>query len=140
MSLIACSLLVAAPALLVLWLWGRPLLAGRWKTPGWFLATAALCAVATVVTWFIGAFPGSSLDAEESCRAAGATYDDAYRSTHWQEPSRWFPLRNKCNATYDLVPAWVNPTLVLLLLLTTTCLGATVWLGIANQRAKTREA
>ncbi|MFI7553830.1 hypothetical protein ACIBQ2_29310 [Micromonospora sediminimaris] len=140
MSLIACSLLVTAPTLLVLWRWGRPLLAGPWKTPGWFLATAALCAVAAGVTWFIGAFSGSSLDAEESCRAVGVTYDGAYRSTHWQEPSRWFPLHNKCNATYDLVPAWVNPTLVLLLLLATACLGATVWLWIANQRAKTREA
>ncbi|MER7461123.1 hypothetical protein [Micromonospora sp. NPDC126480] len=139
MSLIACALLVAAPGLLVLWLWGRPLVDGRWRTPGWFLATAGLCVVAAAGTWFVGAFSGSSLDPEESCHAAGTTYDSAYRSTHREEPSRLFPLHNRCNATYDLVPAWVNPTLVLLLLLTTTCLVAAVWL-IADRRAKARRA
>lgn len=90
-------LCLGIPALLLLWLWARPVIAGRWQTPGWFLGTAGLCVVATGVTWFVGAFSGG-LDPEESCHAAGVTYDRAYRSAHWEEPSRWFPLHNRCNA------------------------------------------
>jgi hypothetical protein len=140
MGLIACSLVAAVPAVLVLWLWGRPLFDYRWRTPGWFIATAALCVVAAAVTWLIGAFAGSSMDPEESCHTAGTTYDEAYRSAHWREPSRWFPLHNKCNAGYDLVPVWVNPALVLLLLLATTSLGVAVWLAVAHRRTKKDKA
>ncbi|MEV4542951.1 hypothetical protein [Micromonospora echinaurantiaca] len=136
MGLIAIFLCLAAPTLLVLWLWVRPVFAGRWKNPGWFVGTAGICAVATAVTWFLGAFAGSSLDAEESCHAAGVTYDDAYRSAHWREPSRWFPLHNKCNATHDLVPAWVNPALVVLPLLAAACLGLAVWLAVVRRRTR----
>ncbi|WP_199236051.1 hypothetical protein [Micromonospora sp. S4605] len=133
MGLIAYALCLAIPTLPVLWLWGRPLFTGRWTTPGWFIGTAGLCVGATAVTWFVGAFAGSSLDPEESCHAAGATYDSAYRSAHWQEPSRWFPLHNRCNASYDLVPAWVNPALVLLPLLAIGCLGVAVRLAVARR-------
>ncbi|GHH83630.1 hypothetical protein GCM10018793_46200 [Streptomyces sulfonofaciens] len=134
MDTIANSLFLAVPALPVLWLWGRPLFTGRWRTPGWFVSTALLCVVATVATWFIGALAGTSLDAAESCTAAGFSYDSAYRSAHWREASRWFPLHDKCNATDDLVPAWVNPALVLLPLLALTCLGAAVRLAVAHRR------
>jgi len=133
-GVIACSVLIAAPVLFVLRRWVSPLFTGRWRTPGWFVGTAGFCVVTAAVTWFIGAFAGPSTNPEESCRAAGVTYDGAYRSVHWREPSRVFPLRNKCNATYDLVPAWVNPALVLLLVLTTTCLVVAVRLVVADRR------
>jgi hypothetical protein len=140
MGIIACSVVAAIPVLLVLRLWCKPLFAGRWRTSGWFIATAGLCAVVAAVTWFIGAFSGSSLDPEESCHAAGATYDEAYRVAHWREPSRLFPLHNKCNADYDLVPVWVNPALLLLVLLVITCLGVAVWLAVANRRTEKDKA
>jgi hypothetical protein len=140
MGLITGSLGLAIPIVVVLWLRVRPLVSGRWKTPGWFTATAGLCVAATAVTWVLGAFAGSSMDPEESCHAAGATYDHAYRSAHWQEPSRWFPLHNRCNAHYDLVPAWVNPALVLLPLLATTCLGVAFWLAVARRRDRAGSA
>ena len=136
MGVIASLLLVAPAFLLGLWLWARPLVIGRWRTPGWFIGTAGCVVVTAAVTWVIGATAGASLDPEESCHAAGVTYDNAYRSVHWREPSRWFPLHNKCNATYDLVPAWVKPALVLLLLLATICLGVAVWLAVAGLRAR----
>ncbi|MEU8792209.1 hypothetical protein [Streptomyces sp. NPDC048643] len=136
MGVIANFLLLAVPVLIVLGLWSRPLLTGRWKTPGWFLVTAGLCLVAMLVTWIVGALAGSSMDAEESCHAAGTTYDRAYRSVHWQEPSRWFPLHNKCNAGFDLVPVWVNPALVVLPLLAVTFLGLAVRLAVVNQRTE----
>ncbi|MEU7055348.1 hypothetical protein [Streptomyces sp. NPDC046197] len=134
MDVIANSLCLAVPTLPVLWLWGRPLFNGRWKTPGWFTGTAVLCTLATVVTWLVGAFAGSSLDAEEACHRAGAHYDSAYRAAHWQEPSRWFPLHDKCNAAHDLVPPWVNPALVILPVLALACLGVAVRLVVANRR------
>ncbi|MGW3783113.1 hypothetical protein ACWD5Z_00900 [Micromonospora chokoriensis] len=126
------ALCLVVPALFVLWLWGRPLLTGRWKTPGWFVATAGLSIVATAVTWFVGAFAGSSMNSEESCRQAGVSYDSAYRAAHWRESSRWFPIHDRCNATHDLVPAWVNPALVLLSLLAVLCVGAAVWLAVVR--------
>lgn len=46
------------------------------------------------------------------------------------------PLHDKCNATYDLVPAWVNPALVILPLLAAICLGLAVRLAVVNQRVK----
>ncbi|MGW7577829.1 hypothetical protein [Streptomyces sp. NPDC054765] len=138
MDVIANSLFLAVLAVLILWLWTRPLFTGRWKTPGWFVGTAGLCIIATVVTWFIGAFAGTSMDPEESCHASGTTYDRTDRSIHWQEPAQWFPLHDKCNATYDLVPAWVNPALVLLPLPAITCLAMAVWLTVANRLTKSR--
>ncbi|MEV1018455.1 MULTISPECIES: hypothetical protein [unclassified Micromonospora] len=137
MGVVATGLCLAVPALFVLWLWGGPLLTGRWKTPGWFVATAGLSIAAAVVTWFVGAFAGSSMSSEESCRQAGVSYDSAYRAVHWRESSRWFPLHDRCNATYDLVPVWVNPALVLLSLLAVSCIGAAFWLAVVRHRTTT---
>src|SRR5690349_853162 len=100
MGLIACLCPAAATGLPVLWWWGGRLFAGRWRTPGWFLATAVLCAGAAAVTWLVGVF-SSGLDPEEACHAAGTSYDRAYRAAHWREPSRWFPLHDRCNADHD---------------------------------------
>ncbi|MBG0569294.1 hypothetical protein [Actinoplanes aureus] len=138
MGLVGCCLVAAGPAALVLWLWGRPLLTGRWRRPGWFVATAVLGVLAAAVTWFIGAFAGG-LDPEESCHTSGTTYDPAYRAAHWREPSRWFPLHDRCNADYDLVPAWVNPALVLLAVLVAACLGMAARLAAVHHRARKRE-
>lgn len=136
MDAVANFLLLALPALLVLGLWSRPLLTGRWKTPGWFVVTGLLCLTAMFVTWLVGALAGTATDAESSCHAAGAAYDRAYRSVHWQEPSQWFPLHNRCNAGYDLVPAWVNPALVGLPLLAVGCLGLAVRLAVVDRRGE----
>ncbi|AEW99223.1 hypothetical protein [Streptantibioticus cattleyicolor] len=127
---------IAVIALPVLWLWGRPLFTGGWRSPGWFAGTAGLCLVLTGVTWLVGALSGTSLSREKSCHAAGADYDRAYQHDHWREASRWFPLHNKCNATYDLVPAWVNPTLVALPVAAVVCAGVAVRLAVADRRTK----
>ncbi|MGW5561523.1 hypothetical protein ACWER9_30435 [Micromonospora sp. NPDC003944] len=135
MGVITTGFCLAVP-MFVLWLWIRPLLTGRWKTPGWFLATAGLAIVATAVTWFLGAFAGPFMSSEESCRQAGVSYDRDYRAVHWRESSRWFPLHDRCNATYDLVPAWVNPALVLLSLLAVLCIGVAVWLAVVRYHTR----
>ncbi|MFF1544289.1 hypothetical protein [Streptomyces sp. NPDC058291] len=85
--------------------------------PFHWLTLSALSCGALFVTWLWGAWSGG-LDVAETCTLReGQEYDDVYRAEHWREPSQVFPLHNRCNASYDLVPAWVNPTLVLLALL-----------------------
>jgi hypothetical protein len=73
--------------------------------------------VAVAFTFFIGAWAGGH-EIDETCAARGQLYDHVYRSEHWQEPSQVFPMHNRCNAGYDLVPFWVNPCLVIFAALT----------------------
>ncbi|MGW5214646.1 hypothetical protein ACWEQO_26540 [Streptomyces sp. NPDC004051] len=62
----------------------------------------------------------------------GQKYDDDYRIRHADEADRWFPLHNKCNAEFDLVPAWVNPTVSSLAFLTATGAGMAVVTGVTR--------
>lgn len=84
----------------------------RRVSPRAWLGLAVLSLLSLVITFFIGAFAGGK-DIDETCAAAGQPLDDAYRARHWQEPGQLFPMHNRCNAQYDLVPAWVNPALVI---------------------------
>lgn len=74
----------------------------------------------------------------KTCMAAGEIYDEDYRSQNWQEPTQIFPMSNKCNANFDLVPFWINPALVFFALLALTCL--TLLTVSSIQRAKARRA
>jgi hypothetical protein len=84
---------LAVPVVLVLLLWVRPLVTGRWRQ----------------------------------------RYDESYRAAHRREPQRWFPLHDRCGASYDLVPAWVNPALVVLSVLSLGCLGVAGWLVVRRR-------
>ncbi|GAA3007600.1 hypothetical protein [Streptomyces fulvorobeus] len=115
MGLILLALLLLLLAGPGLWFWGRSLATGRWRqSAGWFAGTAVLLLVATGTTYLVGSMAGTSLDPEESCHAVGQNYDRAYIREHFEEQTRWFPLRDACNADHDLVPVWVNPALVAL--------------------------
>lgn len=85
---------------------------GRMPIVGWFMLSF-LSSVALGFTFFIGAFVASGKDIDETCAKAGQQLDRNYRAQNWQEPSQLFPLHDKCNAGYDMVPAWINPALVL---------------------------
>lgn len=86
------------------------------RRPVHWLALWALSSVALFLTWLWGVWSGG-LDVAETCTLLkGQTYDADYRRDHYREPSQIFPLHNRCNASYDLVPAWINPALVLLAL------------------------
>ncbi|MEV3927958.1 hypothetical protein [Streptomyces sp. NPDC049944] len=113
----------------------------RQRAPGLLRASsmAALACIAflnAVTTWFLGlAQPG--LDIEESCVSRTGSFDDTWNAAHYLESQRLFPLHAKCGATVDLVPAWVNPTIVVLLLLSGGCLCAAAFLtvrGFARRR------
>ncbi|MBK3637387.1 hypothetical protein JHN52_31695 [Streptomyces sp. MBT97] len=87
-----------------------------------WLTLSVLSGGALFVVWLWGVWSGG-LDVAETCTLLrGQKYDEAYRAEHWREPSQIFPLHNRCNASYDLVPAWINPALVLLALLASVSL------------------
>lgn len=89
-----------------------------------WLKLTALTAFLLVTVFFQGAAAGG-LDVAEACELrAGQTYDYEYRSHHTHEQHQLFPLTTKCNADYDLVPAWTNPALAVLAILTVAFFGA----------------
>ncbi|WP_405686527.1 hypothetical protein [Streptomyces sp. NBC_00057] len=110
----------------------------EWRKPLRWLLLSVMPCFGLFCTWFWGAFSGG-LDARETCELLeGQTYDSAYREENWQEPSRLFPLHNKCNASYDLVPAWINPTIVCLAVATAGCLITAVVMTATHSRLKRR--
>ncbi|MFF8592185.1 hypothetical protein ACF061_12180 [Streptomyces sp. NPDC015220] len=126
---------ILLPLLAAVWFWSRPLLSGTWlRSPAWFTWSAVLLLLGAGVTYLIGSLAGASLDPEEACHRAGETYDRSYRGANPEEYTRWFPLHDKCHAGYDLVPAWVNPTLVVLPALALLCLAGVVYLAADRRR------
>ncbi|MGW5423989.1 hypothetical protein [Streptomyces sp. NPDC003943] len=86
---------------------------GRWRRPVWWARVFSVSLCAGLVAWLWGLFTGG-LDVRKTCLyLRHENYDEAYRKVHTEEFSKLFPLHNKCNADYDLVPAWVNPTVVI---------------------------
>ncbi|OSC66345.1 hypothetical protein B5181_17320 [Streptomyces sp. 4F] len=125
------------PLLFGLWCWSRPLFSGTWRrSPAWFAWSALLLLLGAGVTYLVGSLAGASLDPEEACHRAGETYDRAYRRANFDEYTRWFPLRDKCHAGYDLVPAWVNPVFVALLVLALAGLVHAVVLAVHRRRTE----
>ncbi|MFF6801313.1 hypothetical protein [Streptomyces sp. NPDC012616] len=95
-----------------------------------------LCVLSCVVTFFVwvwGALSGG-LDVGEACALRGQPYDGAYRGEHLRELDQIFPLHDKCNESYDLVPVWVNPALVLLSLVAVGSLLAACWTTFVRVR------
>ncbi|MET8382749.1 hypothetical protein ABZV14_07060 [Streptosporangium canum] len=137
MGLLLLLLLFVVPAGPGLWFWYRSLAGGRWRhSAGWFAGTAVLLVLGTGVTYLAGSLAGGNLDPEEACHADGQTYDRAYRRANFDEYTQWFPLHDRCHAGYDLVPAWVNPALVVLPVLAAACLAYAVRLAVIRRRAK----
>lgn len=70
-------------------------------------AVAAVFAAFVMYVW--GFSQLFSLDVGELCAAHGESWD--WREYH----SSWIPLSRTCNARFDLVPSFVNPTIYILL-------------------------
>ncbi|MDX3853438.1 hypothetical protein [Streptomyces sp. AK02-01A] len=135
--------LLAVPALTAWCVWSvrsafiavKWLLTGVWRDrPRWWVHLASALLAADVVVWLRGAFSGG-LNTEKMCRFAHHTvYDRSYRERHPDEPGRLFPLHNKCNEYYDLVPAWVNPTVGVLTVCTVAALCVAVWSVLVRRK------
>jgi hypothetical protein len=85
---------------------------GSWRHPMWWTRLCSVALFAGAAAWIRGLFAGG-LDARTTCLFVHRErYDEAYRQSHTSDFDRIFPLHNMCNAHADLVPAWVNPTIV----------------------------
>ena len=107
---------------------------GTWRRPGWFGHVAWLSLLGTAVAWLCGVLFAGSLDIAESCTYQHhQQYDAAYREAH---PDGYgFPVTAKCNAGYDLVPSWVNPTMAAFFLVFVAGVAGVVWTWMAGRRA-----
>jgi hypothetical protein len=69
----------------------------------------------------------SGHDLDRACESVGRVLDRNFRLLHPHDGSLYFPLHNRCDAAYDLVPTWVNPALsALAAVLTLALAGALV--------------
>lgn len=87
------------------------------------------------ITFIVGA-AASGLDIGEKCEEAGQFFDWDYLKQHQEEVRRLFPLSSPCNADFDLVPAWVNPGLVIFAFLTLAFLTAFI-VSLAQRSSRT---
>ncbi|MDF6017839.1 hypothetical protein [Streptomyces sp. JH34] len=96
----------------------------RWhKRPVALIGSALIAGGLTVMVWGIGVFAGG-LDVRETCELTlHTTYDQAWRDRTGADGTSYFPLADACNEHVGLVPVWVNPTIVVLAVLTVSALG-----------------
>ncbi len=74
----------------------------------WVALISAFLLGSVFLTQFSAA---SSRDLDEVCEAAGRVLDRNFRLLHPHDGSMYFPLHNRCDAAYDIVPGWVNPSM-----------------------------
>ncbi|RNG35350.1 hypothetical protein [Streptomyces botrytidirepellens] len=85
---------------------------GSWQRPMWWTRLCSVSLFAGLASWIWGTFR-TGLDVRDTCQFVHhERYDETYWDAHAKEFQKIFPLHNKCNAHYDLVPAWVNPAIV----------------------------
>ncbi|MEV5985454.1 hypothetical protein AB0L85_10570 [Streptomyces sp. NPDC052051] len=108
---------------------------GSWRRPMWWTRVCSVSLFAGLAAWLWGVFSGG-LDVRTLCvQGHHERYDAAYWDSHAEEFRRLFPLHNKCNAHYDLVPTWVNPAMVICAVVAVAALAVLVWFGTTRQEA-----
>jgi len=104
--------------------------------------TGAAALLVGVVSYGVGLFSLIWLDIEEQCESfndqpfvASEAFPDVDGDGDGESPGRWYWLSQPCNADYDLVPAWVNPVVVVCAVLV---LAAVVALVVVAVRRRAR--
>jgi hypothetical protein len=101
------------------------------KPRNWVVAAGMSLLLATLTCGY-GAWHMFALGKEEFCTIVlHQRYDPKYALSDDQ----LFPLTQKCNASYDMVPAFVNPSIVLFLGLTILCAGVGVGTAVRRRRS-----
>ena len=102
-----------------------PRAVGRW------VRAATYCLLASVAMYGWGSWKMFAWDIEETCSLVHhQRWDPAYGR------SRSFPLSRRCNESFDLVPSYVNPTVVVLLAATVVCAGLAVRAARVHRTAR----
>ncbi|MGW2423655.1 hypothetical protein ACWC0C_31135 [Streptomyces sp. NPDC001709] len=100
---------------------------GAWRRPMWWTRLCSVALFVGVATWIRGVF-ATGLDTRKTCLFVHhERYDEAYQRSHAAEFSKIFPLHNKCNPHADLVPAWVNPTIVICAVVASAAAAVLLW-------------
>lgn len=103
-----------------------------WRRPLWWARVCSVSLFAGLSVWTWGVFR-TGLDVRETCQFVHHVhYDRAYRDAHAAEFQRFFPLHNRCNAHFDLVPAWVNPSLAVCAVISIVAIAVLVKFGITH--------
>ncbi|MGW1255654.1 hypothetical protein ACWD5Q_10795 [Streptomyces sp. NPDC002513] len=129
--------LIAAVALAVWLVWNlfrivTGLRDRSWRRPLWWTRVCSVAFFAGLASWIWGVFR-TGLDVRETCQFVHHQYyDRAYRDAHAAEFQKFFPLHNKCNAHFDLVPPWLNPALVVCAVISLAAIAALLRFGIAH--------
>jgi hypothetical protein len=97
--------------------------------PSRLVALGCVSLLSAAVVWFFG-LSRAGLDLRESCEYEhGVRFDEKWNDAHYAESQNFFPLHARCNADVDLVPAWINPTIVALALLSVAFLCMAIYQG-----------
>ncbi|RMB57075.1 hypothetical protein [Tessaracoccus antarcticus] len=116
----------------------RDVMIQNWKRGVWFFRCVCVSAYLGVAFWIAGASARPSVGFETYdafCGRRGWLFDELYYETHRDDYARLYPITGKCNAYYDLVPAWVNPAIAALILMTLLCLAGMAWIIIRRCRS-----
>ncbi|MFE2142724.1 hypothetical protein ACFXA3_13430 [Streptomyces sp. NPDC059456] len=106
----------------------RGIRAGAWAAPGTWGGIGLLAVSGATLAFAYGLFAGfGGMDRREIC---GDPYDSVFVGRHNQDPL--FPLHSWCSPGHDLVPSWVNPTVVGLAAMTALCIVMTAVTGAAR--------
>jgi hypothetical protein len=127
-------------AIPALWSWFRIVQRAcqrRWRRPGWYGRVLWTASYTAACLWIWASMSrGLTPNSQElDCRIAGQSFDPAYFYDH-RGPLPPLLVSSPCNATYDLVAAWINPAIVICLILGTVALAVLV--ASAARRATTR--
>jgi hypothetical protein len=108
---------------------------GAWRQPSLWVYAVGAALLITAVSWTTGMF-SQAWDLAEDCARHGQTVDESYQEHHLRDAHHWFPLHSRCNAHYDLVPAWVNPAIVISAAAAGAFMVTAAVVGIRNHRKK----
>ncbi|MFE2939090.1 hypothetical protein ACFXKG_08525 [Streptomyces sp. NPDC059255] len=121
-NLVFAGMVLAIPAGLLMLRRGVKQPSPRHKQPVALLGAALIAGSLTAMVWGFGLISGG-LDIRETCELAHhTTYDQAWRDRTGADGTSYFPVANACNEHVSLVPAWVNPTIVVLAVVTVSAL------------------
>ncbi|WP_199931150.1 hypothetical protein [Streptomyces sp. CB02923] len=88
----------------------------------------------TLITYAWGLFSGFPWDIEETCRLD--------HQQHWDRgfagSAGYFPLSNKCNAAFDLVPGYLNPLLATGVSVMVICIGMAAYRAWKRRKRASR--
>ncbi|MGW5093196.1 hypothetical protein ACWEQ1_02520 [Streptomyces nodosus] len=101
-----------------------------WRRPLWWTRLCSVSLFGGLACWIWGGLR-QGLIVSDACLVRHQPYDKAYWDSHAEEFGKFFPLHNKCNAHFDLVPVWVNPAIVVSGVVSLAAVAVLLWFGSA---------